>query len=142
MFAIETEFLFSLDPENRFNKKVAQILDLAKHKKIRVICLASGFLEAIFVLKSRGMKESAIRSVMAAMISKLKKSAVDTIEPITMKALLGSLVMRERYVITFYDAMHASMALNASAVLISNDKVYDNIRGIKRVSFSTLVKNA
>ncbi len=140
MYAIETEFLFSLASDHRFNKIVAQILDLAMHKRIRVICLASGFLEAIIVLKSRGMKESSIMSVMAAMISRLKKSKIDTIEPITLKPLLGFLGLRERYAITFYDALHAAMALDASAMLISNDQVYDNIRGMKRISFKALGK--
>lgn len=111
-----------------------------KRDRIDIMCLASGFLEIIFVLKSKGMKESVIRSIIAAMISKLKKSRIDNIEPITLEALLGCLALRELYAITFYDALHASMALSASAILISNDKVYDNIRGIKRISFAAFSK--
>ena len=114
-----------------------QILELVKRKRVDIICLASSFLEAIFVLKSKGMSESMIRSVIAAMISKLKKNGVDKIESITLESLLGCLTLRELYMITFYDALHASMTLSASAVLISNDKVYDNIRGMKRLSFVT-----
>ncbi len=140
MFAIETEFLFSLNPDHRFNKSVTQILDLVKRERVDVRCLASGFLEVIFVLKSKGMSESIIRSIIAAMISKLKKSGVDKIEPIALEALVGCLALRELYMITFYDALHASVALNASAVLISNDKAYDNIRGMKRLSFIAFLR--
>lgn len=137
---IETEFLFSLNPDHKFNKRVSKILELVKQDRIEVRCLASGFLEAIFVLKSKGMKESIIRSIIAAMISKLKKSGVDKIEPIVVEALVGCMALRELYRITFYDALHASMALRISAVLISNDKVYDNIRGMKRISFAAFSK--
>lgn len=50
------------------------------------------------------------------------------------------MALRELYSkLTFYDALHASLTLNRAGVLISNDKAYDKIAGLKRTSFDDFV---
>lgn len=140
MFLVETEFLFGLVPGDPWNEIVEEALGSMKDAGVDVRCLASGILEVVFVAKSEGKKEPEIRSSIVAMLSKMRANGINTVESIDFKDILGCLSLRELYAVTFYDALHASSTLNRSAILISNDDVYDKISGLKRVSIKDFVK--
>lgn len=142
VYLIETEFLFGLIPGDLHNKVVKRALSLVKAKNPDVRCLASGLLETIFVAKARGKKEAEIRESLAAMLSKLRRNGIRLVELIDAGDLLGCLSLRELYhSLSFYDALHASSALNRAGLLISNDKLYDRVAGLRRVSFDAFVTN-
>ena len=142
MFVVETEFLFGLVPRDLKNATVEKALDLIKERGIDVRCLASGILEVVFVAKSFGKEEGEIRGAVSAMLSKMREHGIGSVESIGVNDILGCLSLRELYATTFYDSLHASSALNRSATLISNDKTYDKIDGLERISFQLFVRSA
>lgn len=138
IFVVETQFLFGLVPGDRWNPEVEDVLDLVEESALDVRCLGSGILEVIFVAKAHGRKDRAIRASLGAMLSKLHIHNIREVETISLADFIGCLSLRERYRLSFYDALHASSTLNRSAILISNDAAYDKISKLRKLSFSEL----
>ena len=115
-------------------------LSLVKAKNPDVRCLTSGLLETVFVAKAHAKKEAEIRQTLAAMLSKLRVNGIVTVEQIDVRDLLGCLSLRELYpLLSFYDALHASSTLNRAGVLVSNDRLYNEVEGLKRSSFQDFI---
>jgi len=123
---------------DRWNHEVEDVLDAIQKSGLDVRCLGSGILEVIFVAKSHGKNEKAIRASIGAMLSKLRTHNIQGVETINLTDLIGCLSLKEIYRLSFYDALHAASSLNRSAILISNDVTYDKISKLRRLSFSDL----
>jgi len=135
-FLVETEFLFGFQPKDKH-------YDLASN-----ILKAYGATKKLFSLYYPVSALVEIREVMASH----KKTAEERLNALTFiktKAVLfglqekglssddlilcEDLLMQHRF-LTFFDGLHASVALNNKLLIVSNDDVYDEL-GIKRLSF-------
>lgn len=57
--------------------------------------------------------------------------------PLTVVSSLTAINLRKRYNLTFFDSLHVGIAFNLDMQIISQDKKYDNISGLKRIPLRT-----
>ena len=54
--------------------------------------------------------------------------------PLTCEQTAKAANLRKRYTLTFYDSHHAASAMLHDSKIISTDKTYDSITGLKRIN--------
>ena len=134
-FMVETEFLFGFQPKDKHYDLASNILKAyTATKPFSLYYPVSALVEIREVMASH--KKAAEERLNALTFIKTKAvlfglhekglSSDDLI-------LCEDLLMQHRF-LTFFDGLHASVALNNKLLIISNDDVYDEL-GIKRLSF-------
>jgi predicted nucleic acid-binding protein len=132
---VETEFLFGFQPKDKHYNLASNILKAyTATKPFSLYYPVSALVEIREVMASH--KKAAEERLNAltfiktkAILSGLQEKGLSSNDLI----LCEDLLMQHRF-LTFFDGLHASVALNNKLSIISNDDVYDEL-GIKRLSF-------
>lgn len=133
---VETEFLFGFQPKDKHYDLASGILKAytATKKSFSLYYPVSALVEIREVMASH--KKAAEERLNAltfiktkAILFGLQEKGLSSDDLI----LCEDLLMQHRF-LTFFDGLHASVALNNRLLIISNDEVYDEF-GIKRLSF-------
>jgi len=53
--------------------------------------------------------------------------------PMDVESCLSAIHLRKTYNLSFFDSLHVGIAINLDKEIISQDKQYDNISGLKRI---------
>jgi len=134
-FIVETEFLFGFQPKDKHYDAVSSILKAyVATKPFSLYYSVSALVEIREVMashkKDAAERLNALTFIKAKAISfglpEIGLSSDDLI-------LCEDLLMQYRF-LTFFDGLHASVALNNKFSMVSNDKTYDGL-GIERLSF-------
>jgi predicted nucleic acid-binding protein len=141
LYLVETEFLFGINPSDRWHNKVMQILELFKKREGGELRFsASALLEMSLVLQSRGLRMEKIEETLFLAKQKLFESNVLE-EWLNSDDVIRAYELLKKFDVEYFDAMHAAVALGRNAVLVTNDKVYETL-GVKTISFDDLIKEA
>ncbi|MEM3380681.1 MAG: PIN domain-containing protein [Candidatus Bathyarchaeia archaeon] len=134
-FMVETEFLFGFQPKDRSYDTVSRILNTyTATKPFTIYYPVSALIEIREVMVSYGKSSS--ERINALTLIKAKSAASNLLE-ITISSddlILCEELMVQDTALTFFDALHASVALSNNLSIISNDEAYDRV-GVKRISF-------
>jgi len=134
-FVVETEFLFGFQPRDKYYELVSSILKAYMATKPFSLYYPVSALVEIREVMASHKKDTAERldaltfikvKAISFGLSEMWLSSDDLI-------LCEDLLMQHR-LLTFFDGLHASVALNNRLSIISNDKIYDEL-GAKRISF-------
>jgi len=134
-FIVETEFLFGFQPKDKHYDVVSSILKAyGATKPFPLYYPVSALIEVREVMashkKSNAERLDALAFIKANAISfSLREIGLSSDDLI----LCEDLLMQHRF-LTFFDGLHASVALNNKFSIVSNDATYDGL-GIKRLSF-------
>lgn len=132
---VETEFLFGFQPKDRHYDAVSSILKAyVATKPFSLYYSVSALVEIREIMASH--KKDAAERLNAITFIKAKAISFGLLE-IGLSSddliLCEDLLMQHRF-LTFFDGLHASVALNNKFSMVSNDKTYDGL-GIERLSF-------
>jgi len=138
-FMVETEFLFGFQPKDKHYDVVSSILKAyMATKPFSLSYPVSALIEIREVMA--GHKKDTIERLNALTLIKAKAVSSDLPE-VGLSSddliLCEDLLMQHRF-LTFFDGLHASVALNNEFSIVSNDEVYDEL-SIKRRSFKDLL---
>ncbi|MEM2971387.1 MAG: PIN domain-containing protein [Candidatus Bathyarchaeia archaeon] len=132
---VETEFLFGFQPKDRRYNIVSRILRVyVETKSLRIYYPTSALVEVRMVMASHGKSAEERLKALTLIRAKASASNLSEIGLSSDDLILCEEIMMQGLAQTFFDALHASVALNNNLTVISNDEVYDKI-GVKRVSF-------
>jgi len=132
---VETEFLFGFQPKDKHYDVVSSILKAyTATKPFSLFYPVSALVEIREVMASH--KKDAPERLNA--LTLIKTNAISFGLPeIGLSSddliLCEDLLMQHRF-LTFFDGLHASVALNNKLSIVSNDEIYDGL-GVKRLSF-------
>jgi len=132
---VETEFLFGFQPKDRHYDVVSSILKAyAAIKPFSLHYSVSALVEIRAVMASH--RKAPVERLDALTFIKAKAISSDLLE-IGLSSddliLCEDLLMQHRF-LTFFDGLHASVALNNGFPVVSNDEIYDEL-GVKRFTF-------
>ena len=132
---VETEFLFGFQPKDKHYDVVSAVLKAyTVTKPFSLYYPVSGLIEIREVMASH--RKDSVERLNALTFIKAKAISFSLIE-IGLSSddliLCEDLLMQHRS-LTFFDGLHASVALNNEFSVVSNDQVYDEL-GVKRLSF-------
>jgi len=134
-FMVETEFLFGFQPKDKHYDIVSKILKAyMATKPFPVYYPVSALIEIREVMASHG--KSAVERLNALIYIKAK-AITSNLRELSLSSddlTLCEEIIAQHINLTFFDALHASVALNNKLSMVSNDEAYDKI-GIKRISF-------
>lgn len=136
---VETEFLFGFQPKDKHYDIASNILKAyTATKPFSLYYPVSALVEIREVMASH--KKDAEERLNAltfiktkAILFGLQEKGLSSDDLI----LCEDLLMQHRF-LTFFDGLHASVALNNKVSIVSNDEIYDGL-GIKRFSFKAFM---
>jgi len=139
-FMVETEFLFGFQPKDKHYDTVSDILETyAATKPFSLYYPISALIEVREVL-SNHKKDAAKRLNAITLIkAKAKSFNLKEIELSSNDLILCEHLLTQHASLTFFDGLHASVALNNKLSIVSNDEIYDKL-GLKRLSFKDFLK--
>jgi len=139
LYIVETEFLFGLRKNDRWNKKVSSIIELHKNGKLEpLFSCASAFLEAGLVLQAHGLPAEQIEDALFLMKQKMAEANIAEVE-LNSDDIIRLYELLRRHDIEYFDAMQAAVALGRKTILITNDKTFKKL-GIKTLTFQELLE--
>ncbi len=123
-------FLNSLDPKF---KSVDRIFTKIRSGSLKVSLSSVALVEMELVYRSEG-REDALLKDMAALAS-----IPNTVfEPLTPDVALSAVFLRQTFNLGFFDSHYAATALKIDASIISFDRAYDAVKGLKRIDPSSV----
>ena len=134
-FMVETEFLFGFQPKDRRYDIVSRILKTyIETKRVSIYYPVSALIEVREVMASHGKSADDRLRALTFIKAKAEASNISEIGFSSENLILCEEIMAQHSALTFFDSLHASVALSNNLTIVSNDEVYDKI-GVKRISF-------
>ncbi len=118
-------FLNSLDPKF---KSADRIFGKIRSGALKVSLSSVALVEMELVYRSEG-RENALLNDMAALASIPNA----TFEPLTPDVALSAVFLRQTFHLGFFDSHYAATALRLDGCIISFDRAYDDVKGLKRI---------
>jgi len=132
---VETEFLFGFQPRDRHYEAVSNILKAFMAIKPFSLCYPVSALLEIREVMAGHKKEVAERlNALTFVKAKAVSFGLSEISLSSDDLILCENLMTEHRRLTFFDGLHASVALNNNLSIVSNDEIYDEL-GVKRLYF-------
>lgn len=134
-FMVETEFLFGFQPKDKHYNIVSRILKAyAETKGFSIHYPVSALIEVREVMASHGKSADDRLKALTLIKAKAVASNLSEISLSSDDLILCEEIMAQHPALTFFDALHASVALSNNLTIVSNDEAYNKI-GLKRISF-------
>lgn len=138
-FMVETEFLFGFQPKDRRYNIVSRILKAYMEKRrLSIYYPVSALIEVREVMASHGKSADERLRALTLIKAKADASNISEISLSSDNLMLCEEIMAQHSALTFFDALHASVALSNNLIMVSNDEAYDKT-GAKRISFKDLL---
>ncbi|MGC8849175.1 MAG: PIN domain-containing protein [Candidatus Bathyarchaeia archaeon] len=138
-FMVETEFLFGFQPKDRRYNIVSSILKAYRAtKSFSIYYPVTALIEVREVMASHGRSAEERFNALTFIRAKAATSNLLEVSLYSDDLILCEEIMAQHESLTFFDALHASVALNNKLSVISNDEVYDRV-GVNRISFKDLL---
>ncbi|MDH5753680.1 MAG: PIN domain-containing protein [Candidatus Bathyarchaeota archaeon] len=137
---VETEFLFSFQPKDKHYDVVSNILEAyATTKPFPLHYPISALIEVREVMANH--KKDAAKRLNTLTFIKAKATSFNLkeIELSSNDLILCEHLLIQHNSLTFFDGLHASVALNNKLSIVSNDEIYDEL-SLKRLSFKDFLK--
>jgi len=114
------------------------ILDLAKARKVKKLAVCG----SAFVEIGVGMRGSLVRQDIVEVIRNLRALITSIPElPLGSLIIMAGLELEERLSVSnLFDCLHAATALSYDAVMVSDDRFYERVPNMKRLSLTDFVK--
>lgn len=118
-------YLNEFDPEHSTAERIFGKLERGQ---IRVEISSVSLLEMELIYRSEGREDMLLRDL-AALASLPNVSYI----PLTPDIALASVYLRQTLNLTFFDSHYAATALSTNGAIISFDKTYEGVQGLRRI---------
>ncbi|RLE61187.1 MAG: hypothetical protein DRJ32_01690 [Thermoprotei archaeon] len=125
---VETGFLFALNPKDKYHKWALNVLENARNKRIILYVSPVAPIELSLIMKSEGYSDREIVEVLEAIDDIINRYALPQYPLLELGLLAYATELRVRYPeLTFFDSIHASIAIRNSLLYYDLDEVLRNI---------------
>jgi len=126
---IENDVIFAfLDKFDAKFRAADRVFNKIRSGSLTVSMSSVALVEMELIYRSEG-KEDALLKDMAA----LAAIPNATFEPLTPDVVLSAVFLRQTFPLGFFDSHYAATALKVDGTIISFDRAYDNVKGLKRI---------
>ena len=139
-FMVETEFLFGFQPKDKHYDVVSNVLKAYSAKKgFSIYYPVSAVVEIREVLASHEKSSEERLNALTFIKAKAVSFGLSEVGLFSDDLILcEDLLMQHRF-LTFFDGLHAAVALNNRFVVVSNDETYNKL-SIERLTFKNLLE--
>jgi len=137
---VETEFLFGFQPKDKHYDVVSNVLKAYSAKKgFSIYYPVSAVVEIREVLASHEKSSEERLNALTFIKAKAVSFGLSEVGLFSDDLILcEDLLMQHRF-LTFFDGLHAAVALNNRFVVVSNDETYNKL-SIERLTFKNLLE--
>jgi PIN domain nuclease of toxin-antitoxin system len=136
---VETEFLFGFQPKDKRYDIVSKILKAyAATKPFPVYFPVSALIESE-IMASHGKTATERLNALTYIKAKATASNLQELSLSSEDLILCEEITAQHANLTFFDALHASVALSHKLEIVSNDEAYEEAK-VKRISFKEFLK--
>ena len=130
---IETDTLYAfLNKNDEYHEFADKIMVKINNGKFKAIISSVSLIELQLIYKSKEIEyEFEMDLVDLQRIKNMEWVSLDPISSLT------AIHLRKRYELSFFDSLHAGLAINLDKQIISQDKEYDKISGLKRIPLTS-----
>ncbi|MEA1904887.1 MAG: PIN domain-containing protein [Candidatus Hadarchaeota archaeon] len=132
MPVVDTDFLFALSPGDPKHGRVLKHLK----KPAGLIAPDTAVLEFQIVLRNRKREVGKVKMAMLALHEVLSRHRVREASTLTSDLLVLQCELEEKYGLSYFDSLVAASALALDREIISDDKAFDRVPDLKRISLS------
>ncbi len=119
---VETDFLFSLNPNDRHHRHARQLLQAAAKGQLRAWLSPVAPIEASLILKSRGFTEDKVADILRSFRDAIQKYTIPAIPELHVDHLAMAAELRHVHSsLTFFDSIHVAIALSSPFIYVSTD---------------------
>jgi len=134
-FMVETEFLFGFQPRDKYYELASSILkEYGATKPFSLYYPVSALLEIREVMAGHKKEVTERLNALTLIKAKAMSFGLSEISLSSNDLILCEELLTEHRRLTFFDGLHASLALNNNLSIVSNDEIYDEL-GVKRLHF-------
>ncbi len=120
---VETDFLFALNPEDKYHQFAINLLEDSSKGRIRLFLSPISPLEATLVMRSYELSEHDIAMALKAFDAALRRYVSTHFPEITLSIFITAAELRNRHnELSFFDSFHAAVALSNNFIYIGTDK--------------------
>jgi predicted nucleic acid-binding protein len=132
MPVLDTEVLFALDPKDVHHKGAVRILS----SKTDLVVPDTSLFEYLTVLRTMNVKASDVKQLFLALAQDLSRRGVTQAKTIDALLLTKHSELESDSNLTFFDSLIAASALSLDQAIVSDDKDFDRVPGLKRIQLS------
>ena len=125
----DTELIFALNPKDPKHEDA-----LKRIEEIRVLKIPdTAILEFQTVLRARNRTPSQVRLALLALRQILIQYNIEEANTLNTKLLTSQCEIEEKYGLSYFDSLIAASALALDKEIISDDKAFDKVPGLRRI---------
>jgi predicted nucleic acid-binding protein len=113
------------DKHHELVSKFFEYVAAGKYKNVKVA--TSAYLEYSLLLKSKGYSEADVREDLLYFRNFPNLGEA----PLTLEVFIKASELREKYNLSFFDSLHVATSLLFDGVIVSLDKAYRSVKGLK-----------
>ena len=132
----DVTFAFLNEADPKF-KSADRIFRRIRSGSLKVSLSSVALVEMELVYRSEGREEGLLKD-MAALASIPNAE----FEPLTPDVALSAVYLRQTFHLGFFDSHYAATAMKLDRTIISFDRAYDDVKGLKRIDPTTEGKDA
>ncbi|MGV9172651.1 MAG: type II toxin-antitoxin system VapC family toxin [Promethearchaeia archaeon] len=132
---IETDTIIGfLNKGDRFHREASFIFRKIHQGELDLAISSASLIELQLIYKSKNIEfkfEYDLAEFQA--INNLRWA------PLNVQSSLTALNFRKRYNLSFFDSLHVGIAINLDKKIIAQDKRYDDIKGLEKISLAEII---
>jgi predicted nucleic acid-binding protein len=129
----DTELIFALSPKDPKHRDALRALREVPGLVVPDVAV----LEFQAVLRSRGRAPSEVRKALLALREALARHGVEEACTLSAALLARQCELEERYGLSYFDSLVAASALALDGQVVSDDRAFDRVLGLKRLPLSS-----
>ena len=126
---LDTEVLFAADPKDRHHDKALKLFA----SRTDIVAPDTALLEFAEVLKTMGVPPPGVRRFVLALDRALSEQGVRQGRTICAQLLARQCELETRIGMTYFDSLIAASALALDGTVVSDDKAFDDVPGLRRI---------
>ncbi|MBN1802072.1 MAG: type II toxin-antitoxin system VapC family toxin [Candidatus Lokiarchaeota archaeon] len=126
---IDTSTIFSfLNKNSEYHQYATQVMEKISHGKDLINISTVSIVELHFIYKAHGVDEGFEKD-----LSELRSLRNLTWTSLDVASTLTAMAIKKAYKLSFFNALHAGIAINLDKQIISQDKEFDQIKGLIKI---------
>lgn len=128
--------MFALNPKDRKHNAAIKVLSEFRKKGKEILVPDTVIFEFQIVLKSIGKELLIIKAIILALRRAIEINGGKEISTMNSDLIVRQCEIEEKYGLTYFDSLIAASVLKLDGEIISDDKAFNKIPGIHRISLS------
>lgn len=129
MPVLDTQVLFALQPSDEKHENALKLIRSARGYTVPDTSL----FEFHAVLRGRGKSNEAVKQIMLALDEILSERGVSQTATMDPLLVVSQCQLESEYGLSFFDSLIAASALAVDGAVVSDDRAFDKVPGLRRV---------